>query len=246
MSTSPKPNEPRGRKLRLASLIEGLLERHRRDRRRARDAALRRGDLGAGTNHGAAEAALRGHDEPQFTVDTMLRRTRHAGFGLLIALLALLSLPGMGLSVPFGLALAFGGLQMLIGWRTPWLPRSVGRIRLPVSVLHWLNERLPRWTAGIERIVRPRFTFMVEGPLWCLCGLAIVLQGLGLSLPLPIPGSNSFFIIPAVLYSIALLEDDGLLVMFCHALVSVQILLIVWAWETIAHGLHQMWVMLTG
>ena len=65
------------------------------------------------------------------------------------------------------------------------------------------------------------------------CGVAIMLQGLGLALPLPIPGTNWIFIIPVILYAIGLLEDDGLLTMICHALTAVQLALAVWAWDAV-------------
>jgi hypothetical protein len=66
---------------------------------------------------------------------------------------------------------------------------------------------------GLERLIRPRFTFMIAGPFWTACGIGMLVQGLALSLPLPIPGSNWVFIIPIILYGIGLLESDGLLIM---------------------------------
>jgi hypothetical protein len=131
-------------------------------------------------------------------------------------------MPIGGLSIPFGLAIAFMGTQMVAGASRPWLPRRVRAHTVSIATLEWVGRRLSRWTAGLERVIRPRFVRVAEGPLWIVCGLAVTLQGIGLSLPLPIPFSNTIFAIPLVLYGIGLLESDGLLIMLGHAITSVQ------------------------
>lgn len=180
------------------------------------------------------------------TIGEMLDRTRHAGFGFIAALLALIAIPFMGLSTPFGLAVAFLGAQMTAGLPRPWLPQRVRRHNVSMATLRWLGERLARWTGGLERVTRPRFTFMAEGPFWTACGVGLVLQGLGLALPLPIPGSNWLFVVPVVLYGVALLECDGLLIMVCHTITAIQVALGIWLWDLILHGLRQTVAWVTG
>lgn len=194
----------------------------------------------AAAREGAAHAppdAEPGHQrKDDVTVGDLLDQAQHAGFGFLFALLAVLSIPAVGLSTPFGLALAIGGVQMVVGLRSPWMPGLIRRRRLPIRLLHWMYETLPRWTQWLARMVRPRLTFLLRGPLWSLCGLAVILQGLGLALPLPIPGSNLIFAIPVILYAIAVLEDDGLLVAICHAIVLGQVALAVIMWDLIVQA----------
>jgi hypothetical protein len=175
------------------------------------------------------------------TVNEILDRTRCAGFGFIVALLALVAIPFMGLSTPFGLAIALLGGQMIAGRARPWLPRRVRGRRVSMASLLWLGQRVARWTAGLERVIRPRFSFLTEGPFWTVCGVAITLQGLGLALPLPIPGSNWIFIIPIIIYGIGLLESDGLLIMVCHTITLAQVMLGCWLWEVIVHALMSSW-----
>lgn len=249
-----RPTGPR-RRLKLLRIVAGLVRR-RRPRLRATGLSgegrgPRTNDVSDSSGGDIAAAPVEGRGtraapranadtagEDHVTVGELLDRSQHAGFGFLFALLAVLSIPGMGLSTPFGLALAIGGIQMMVGLRRPWMPGLIRRRRLPLRLLQWMHETLPRWTRWLARLVRPRLTFMLRGPLWSLCGLVVTLQGLGLALPLPIPGSNLVFVIPVVLYAIALLEDDGLLVVLCHALVFGQVVLAVVTWDAIAQGVQ--------
>lgn len=179
---------------------------------------------------------------PSFlTIGQIVERTSHAGFGFILAFLALVSVPFFGLSAPFGLAVSFVALQMIIGLRRPWLPRNIRKRHVSITTLNWLSTKLARWTAGFEKIIRPRFTFAVRGPFWIACGVALFAQGIGLALPLPIPGSNWVFIFPILVYAIGLLEDDGLLIMAAHALTVVQVALIASAWNVVVDTLKSVW-----
>ena len=93
---------------------------------------------------------------------------------------------------------------------------------------------MTRWTARMERFVRPRVSWLTAGPFWTVCGANLVIQGLALSLP--IPGADWLFVVPIVLYGIALVESDGLLIIVCHAVTLTQVVLGVALWKTIAHG----------
>jgi hypothetical protein len=154
-----------------------------------------------------------GAPPPALTLGEILDRTAHAGFGFLLAFLALIGVPFVGLSTPFGLAVAFLGAQMLAGRERPWLPGFLRRRVIPSRALHWLSRRLARSAGRLERLVKPRYAFWARGRL---IGLGVTLQGLGLALPLPIPGSNWIFMGPILIYGVGLLEDDGAWVLTAH------------------------------
>lgn len=184
-------------------------------------------------SHGpAGEASAPGSAAPagkasksDLTVGEVIDRTAHAGFGFMIAFLALLSLPAVGASTPFGLAIAFGAVQMLLGRRRPWLPKAVRRYHVSLRTLGWIGGKLTRWTRGFERVIRPRLVALAHGPFWGLCAVCILLHAIALALPIPIPGTNAIFAIPILVYAIGLLELDGLLILLCHALTLVYIAL---------------------
>lgn len=147
-----------------------------------------------------------------------------AGFGFLMAVLGLIAIPFVGLSTPFGVALALLGMQLLFGRDQPWLPARLRRRELAMTmldrILGMLTRRL-RWLAAStkrrrERWIMPR-----------LVGFAITLLALALALPLPIPGSNLVFIVPILIYSIGLLERDGAWIAVGHAATLVDLALLV-------------------
>ncbi|MBI5865743.1 MAG: exopolysaccharide biosynthesis protein [Planctomycetes bacterium] len=173
------------------------------------------------------------------TIGEIVDRTAQAGFGFFIGLLAIVSIPFVGLSTPFGLTIVVGAVQMIFGLDRPWLPRVIRRRLVSLRVLRALSDRVARWTAGVERIIRPRFEFMTYGPLWALCGVCISIQAFGLALPLPIPGSNWPFIFVIVLYSIGILERDGLLLMVAHTLTVAEIALAIASWDKLVEALHK-------
>jgi hypothetical protein len=78
-----------------------------------------------------------------------------------------------------------------------------------------------------------------------LVGLAITLLGLGLALPLPIPGSNLIFIVPIIIYSIGLLERDGLWILVGHLLTLVDLALVIAFGATVVAVLTRVWHWIT-
>jgi hypothetical protein len=170
----------------------------------------------------------------EITIGEIIDRTRHAGFGFVAAMLAIISIPLVGFTAPLGLAIASVGVQMIAGRPQPWLPRFIRRRSVPIATLESLSRRMTCWTARLERVIRPRFSWLMAGPFWTVCGASLVVQGLALSLP--IPGADWLFVVPIVLYGIGLLESDGLLIMVCHAVTLVQVVLGAALWNTIARG----------
>jgi len=76
--------------------------------------------------------------------------------------------------------------------REPWLPRFIMHRRLSTARSHQLLTAAIRVARMLESFVRPRLGFFYKGQVVSrLIGLAIVIAGLGLMLPLPIPFSNS-------------------------------------------------------
>jgi hypothetical protein len=152
------------------------------------------------------------------TLAELMQALKERGSAMLLVLLALpfcvIAIPG--LSTPFGIAICVMGGSLMIG-HEPWLPRFVMRQRLS-SV--WLNQLLTGATTvarRIEKFVHPRLEFLHNGPgMRRLIGLAIVIAGLALMLPLPIPFSNSIPSFAILLLAIGMMEKDGFCVLLGH------------------------------
>jgi len=171
------------------------------------------------------------------TIAEILDATASAGFGFVIALLALTAIPFVGLSTPFGVAIAFVGAQLLIGRTRPWLPGWIRRVALSASALTRIARWLNRGTGWMSHLVRERLGPLTGGPALGLVGLGLVVLGVGLALPLPIPGSNLVFIIPVLMYAIGLLERDGLMMLVGHVMALAHVVLAIAAWQVVSAAL---------
>lgn len=147
------------------------------------------------------------------TLAELLAATQGRGFDLLLLLISLpflTPIPLLGLSTPFGVVVCLIGLRLAVG-RQPWLPRRLLERELPsgflVKVLGGAS-RLVRW---LEFLLRPRLGFLHEQMIYRrVAGTLIMLSGLLLVLPLPIPLTNSLPALTVVLFAAGALERDGL------------------------------------
>ncbi|NJL07957.1 MAG: exopolysaccharide biosynthesis protein [Methylacidiphilales bacterium] len=117
--------------------------------------------------------------------------------------------PGVGLV--FGFPMLLVALQMLIGRHRPWLPAAVLNRRLKVKdYVRMMDLAEPR-LRKVESVLKPRYTFLFSDTADRLMGAFFVLGAI--SVILPLPGSNFPPAIAAVLMSLAMLEEDGVMLM---------------------------------
>ncbi|MDQ3510858.1 MAG: exopolysaccharide biosynthesis protein [Pseudomonadota bacterium] len=139
-------------------------------------------------------------------------------FGMLLflsTLPAFIPIPGVGGAVS-GPLVAMLGVQLLIGLRKPWLPQFVARRGPRRRAMVGFRDRISPWLARLERAVRPRAAALLDHRLAsALTGLLLML--LGMLLALPIPFTNYLFGALLLLFSLALLERDGLLMAMAWA-----------------------------
>lgn len=132
------------------------------------------------------------------------------GFG---ALLILLSLPCMvplpiGISGPvFGGMLCMLSIQMIAGLSHPWLPARIRRIALPTASLARFLARIDPWLIRLERLCKPRWSWLHGRQGQRISGVLLFLTGLALALPIPL--TNVPIALVMVGYGIALIERDG-------------------------------------
>jgi hypothetical protein len=118
-------------------------------------------------------------------------------------------IPIPGLSTVFGLVIALIGFRLALR-KKPWLPASLLDKQLPprfftkiLSAGSWIFRML-------EWGLKPRWTYLVDQPLLRHgYGVVILISGLLLLLPLPIPFSNFLPAITIIVTAAALLERDG-------------------------------------
>jgi hypothetical protein len=172
------------------------------------------------------------------TVGTLVDKAAESGFGFIIGVLTLIAIPFVGLSTPFGLAIALIGSQLMLGRHKPWLPARAQHRELSMTMLDRVLGLLTRRTRWLARLSRRRWDSVIQPRL---IGLGIVLLALGLALPLPIPGSNLVFLIPLFIYAIGLLEGDGVWIALGHVCVMVDLALLVVFGATVVAVFERIW-----
>ncbi|BAZ68291.1 MAG: exopolysaccharide biosynthesis protein [Pelatocladus maniniholoensis HA4357-MV3] len=150
--------------------------------------------------------------EKPLSLGDILAETSERGFNLVIALLVLPFLFPMppGLTGPFGGACLILSIQMVLGRRSPWLPRKIATYKFPRSFANILLQNLRRITRIIEKIARPRLSKIADNPYaWRFNGFCI--SWLAMLLISPIPLTNPIPTIGILLLAVATIESDGLL-----------------------------------
>ena len=149
---------------------------------------------------------------PTISIKEILEVLSGKGRGLILMFLSLpfcqpLQIPG--LSTPFGLIIAFIGARIAFSKRI-WLPKTVLLKTIPSAVIQKISQKGHKLLTKIARLIHPRFRCLYEYRIMHICnGLLIVLLGIFLALPLPIPLTNLSAGWALFLLSIGLLENDG-------------------------------------
>lgn len=158
-------------------------------------------------------------DADRISLEQLTRTLGDRAFGLLVLIFALPNIIPMipGVSTVSGVVIGLVGLQMMVGRHAPWLPAAIGEKTLPRAQLSAMVDRTVGWVARLERVARPRWTFMTRGLGHVALGAMFVLLGGILALPLSWIGNFPPGVALVVL-SIGLLEEDGLLVVIGHAI----------------------------
>lgn len=132
-------------------------------------------------------------------------------FGFLLVVLSLpsaLPLPAPGYSIPFGIVIFLLAIQMIAGAKTPWLPEKIRQGSMKLSMVQkFVRSGLP-WLRRIEALTRPRLTYVctsLTGRI--ILGIAIALMGI--SMIIPIPGTNTLPAMGVFVIAFGLQEDDG-------------------------------------
>jgi hypothetical protein len=149
--------------------------------------------------------------EQPLTLADILAETSERGSSLVIGLLVLPFLFPMppGFTTILGSACLLLSLQMMIGRRTPWLPKRVAEFKFPKVLTTLLLNNLKRVTRLTERFVRPRFSRLAESPyIWQINGALI--SWLTILLMSPVPMTNPIPTVGILIVVIAMLEADGL------------------------------------
>ena len=157
---------------------------------------------------------------------------------LVLALPMVFPIQVPGISVLFGVPLMLVSAQLMLGYRRAWLPRLLARRSIARSDYVAMVARIHPTIRRLERLVRPRVSWLADG--WTRFPIGLVCLPAIIALPVPlghvVPGTA------ICLLALGLMEADGLVVglgLFASAL---ALTLVTWASAGIAEMMRH-WFM---
>jgi hypothetical protein len=156
--------------------------------------------------------------DPTVTLGEIIHRLGHRAFGAMFFVFAApnwLPLPP-GTSTFLGFPLVLMTPQMIFGVRGPWLPNFIDERPLKRRQLADAFQKLIPWLQRVEKVSRPRLTFLF-GPVGDRV-IALVCFLLSLILILPIPLGNMAPAAAIAVFGLAMIQRDGILALAAYAI----------------------------
>jgi len=143
-----------------------------------------------------------------------------AGLILVFGLACALPLPP-GATTVFGAPLLLLSPQLLFDQPAPWLPRKLRERRLAMPQLRRVLERMAPWLRRMEAVSRPRLGFVVGRQGRRLMGLICTVFAFVLILPIPL--GNMLPAATVSVFSLALIQRDGVVAMAGYAFAAASV-----------------------
>lgn len=149
------------------------------------------------------------------SIGEIIRLLPGKGLSMILIFLSLpfyqpLQIPGF--AIPFGLAIAYGGLRLAFGHQI-WIPHKILSKTISKKKFKTITSKVLAILEKINPWIHSRLSWICKSSsMKVLNGLTIFFLGLLLSMPLPIPLSNLTAAWSIFLIGLGLLKDDGLLV----------------------------------
>ena len=154
--------------------------------------------------------------EEKVTLSDILTLAGERIFGFLFVVLALpsaLPIPAPGYSIPFGIAMFFLAIQLIIGRDRPWLPAKIMNGSMSLKKVQGFVKKGIPWLQKIEALTKPRLSSLCTSlPGRVILGIAIALMSI--SMMIPIPGTNTLPAMGIFVTGFGLVEDDGAIGLF--------------------------------
>ena len=145
-------------------------------------------------------------------IHDLVEAMHSVGFGLAMMIFAfgiIIPLPPPFPSI-IALPLVIFSIQMILGYSSPKLPKRFSKLSVKRSTLAMLVQRSSPYIIKVERILRPRISFMTSPGAERIIGFFILIFSSFILLPMPL--SNFIPGFGILVISFGLLGKDGLIV----------------------------------
>lgn len=113
-----------------------------------------------------------------------------------------------GMNSVFGLPVLLFAFQLALGFKKPWLPRRIMDKAFRISTFRKIIDIAEPKLGRVERVLRPRHTALFGARGDRLIGVFAIV--LALCVIVPLPGTNWVPSIALVILSMAIMQEDGL------------------------------------
>jgi hypothetical protein len=155
---------------------------------------------------------------------------------LLLALPMAIPIPAPGLSVPFGACMVLISAQLAVGRDHAWIPQRLARRSMDTRAFAKVVRSVLPTLRRLEKIVRPRKRWLAGD--WMRIPVGVVCLILALIITLPIPLGH---VVPGTaisLFSLGMMERDGVTVWAGLATAIAGIVLVILASQGFYTGLN--------
>jgi hypothetical protein len=186
---------------------------------------------------GVLDTLIDESSDEQIKVDKILQTLNHRGFGPLLiapALLAILPTGAIpGVPAICGVFIFAMSLQIFIGYRQPWLPKSLKHISFKATKAQKKIERLKPYTQKIDRYTHRRLKFLAENEISKrFIALATMLLGLAMIFVGFIPMFPALLALPVLLFALGLSVHDGILLLLGYISMSAFLCVMLWVLDS--------------
>lgn len=155
------------------------------------------------------------------SIRDMIQITGSKSFGILILFLSMpsaLPIPAPIISTPFGIAIATLLIQIISGRKTPWLPEKINKLTISPTFAKKMLKFSINLLNKSEHLIHPRWNYFCDNII-----SYILLLILTFIMILPLPLTNTAPAAILFLFSIGLIESDGIV---CLIACSIGLILI--------------------
>ncbi|MNK97577.1 Exopolysaccharide synthesis, ExoD [compost metagenome] len=140
----------------------------------------------------------------------------HAVLLLFFCLPFLQPIPIPGLSTPLGILIILIAI-FLFRQEPPWLPKRYEKLKISSAVIIRVSNVAEKIWRAVSKIVKARLEFLHDLFAFRALNLCLfIANAVLLSLPLPIPFSNTVPAVAIILCAIGHIEKDGLFILFSY------------------------------
>lgn len=144
------------------------------------------------------------------TLGDLVNSVEHKGFGFLFVILNIVPVmpASSGIATPFGIMTILLAAQIWIGRDQPWFPPKMLARKVGNGMRKFLTK-VAGTLQKLERRLKPRMGFMYRPAIFRF-GMAPLLLACGISVAIPLPGTNSIAGLAILMIGLGMLEEDGL------------------------------------